>query len=236
MRNRNRKIKEILDLCDRVVVQSENGSNFEVGLVKKDNTRRIVRTSDSDARQRFDPRYIKEKRYYGTMANIPGGEAFVTPEYVEGKIVGDVVISLDKSYPLKKKLIINATKGGYKIIGGEKHIVRKIYQKRKDAWKQINRQEKTVPKEITELKKRNFNNIGEFAINTNSSARLCDYLIVNEKIANMIHVALGSGFESDKSTEYHIDVVINAPAQRLDIVGKRGKKNIFIMKKGRFSV
>ena len=96
---------------------------------------------------------------------------------------------------------------------------------------------KSLSKDIIALKKNNFNQIGEFAINTNPNARLCDYLIINEKIANMIHIAFGSGFEADAATEYHMDVVIDSPRQKLDIYGldKSGRKN-WIIKKGAFVI
>ena len=68
---------------------------------------------------------------------------------------------------------------------------------------------KSLPRDIIGMKKRNFNGIGEFAVNTNPRAYLCDYLIVNEKIADMIHIALGSGFEPDKSTEYKLHWLIH---------------------------
>ena len=92
---------------------------------------------------------------------------------------------------------------------------------------------KALPKNIIKMKKDNFNKIGEFAINTNPKARLCNYLIVNEKIAGMIHIALGSGFEDDRATVYHYDVVINAKEQKLDIYGLKGKNKLWMMKKGK---
>ncbi len=85
--------------------------------------------------------------------------------------------------------------------------------------------------------KKNFRKIGEFAINTNPKAKLCDYLIVNEKIARMIHIALGMGFDSDRATVYHWDIVIDSPKQKLDIYGIDKKKNIhWVIKKGKFAV
>jgi leucyl aminopeptidase (aminopeptidase T) len=62
-------------------------------------------------------------------------------------------------------------------------------------------------------------------------------LIVNEKIAGMIHLALGSGYEDDRSSVYHYDTVINAREQKLDIYGltKQGKK-LWMMKKGKLTV
>jgi len=134
-------------------------------------------------------------------------------------------------------LVIEADKEGYKIASGPKDIIEKLEHKKKEAWEILINQEKhnSAPKEIIELKKRNFNRIGEFAINTNPNAKLCDYLIVNEKIARMIHIALGSGFEPDTATEYHTDIVINSPRQKLDIYGidNDGKEH-WIIKKGEF--
>ena len=51
----------------------------------------------------------------------------------------------------------------------------------------------------------------------------------------MIHVAFGSGFEPDKATEYHMDVVIDSIRQKLDIYGvdNTGEKQ-WILKSGRF--
>jgi hypothetical protein len=243
MRARNKKIKSIMDKSEKIYVRSniKYGCNFEVNLIKEDGTRRKVNASDSDARHLIHPEYGKEKKYFGMMANIPGGEAFTTPDYFSGRIVGDVVISLDKSYRLSSSnpLIIDVKKNRYKIISGEKKIIRNLNEKREESWKRINEQEKnkSIPKDIIELKKKNFNGIGEFAINTNPKARLCDYLIVNEKIANMIHVALGSGFEADRATEYHIDMVIDAPRQKLDIYGidKTGTM-LYLLKNGKFVV
>jgi leucyl aminopeptidase (aminopeptidase T) len=57
---------------------------------------------------------------------------------------------------------------------------------------------------------------------------------VNEKIANMMHVAMGSGFEADTSTTYHTDVVFDAPGQRIDAYGvdAKGKKH-WIVRRGK---
>ncbi len=238
MRARNRSIAKRLERCDTVVVKGKDGCDFVVGLVKSDGTRRRIIGSDSDVRTKLDPYFVKQGRQFGRMANIPGGEAFTTPEYLEGIIVGDVVISLDQSYRLsyKEPLVIKARKGDWRIVSGPKLIRDKLDKKVRDSWKRILRQEKegSVPKEIIELKKKNFRGIGEFAINTNPRARLCDYLIVNEKIAGMIHIALGSGFEQDKATEYHIDIVIDALRQRLDIYGLDAKsKEHWIMRDGK---
>ena len=96
---------------------------------------------------------------------------------------------------------------------------------------------RSLPKEIIETYSRNFWSVGEFAINTNPKAKLCRYLIVNEKIARMIHVALGMGYEPDKKTVYHWDIVVNSPRQKLDIYGIDKRKKIhWIIKKGDFVI
>jgi leucyl aminopeptidase (aminopeptidase T) len=82
-----------------------------------------------------------------------------------------------------------------------------------------------------------FNYIGEFAVNLNPKAKLCDYLIVNEKIAKMMHVAMGMGFEPDRKTLYHWDMVINSPKQKMDVYGVDSKHKVhWIIKKGNFKV
>ncbi|MBW2976293.1 hypothetical protein KY347_02495 [Candidatus Woesearchaeota archaeon] len=246
MRDRNWKIKEIADKCELIKVSGEKTdgfkTEFEVGLVRQDKIHRWVRTSDTDVREKINSEYLKMTGIKaGTMANFPGGEAFVTPEYVKGTITGDVVISIDQSYLLSEKepLVIEADGHEYRIISGPEEIIKKLDEKKKEAWQIILNQEKfkSLPKEVIELKKKNFNMINEFAINTNPSAKLCDYLIVNEKIARMIHIALGSGFEPDRATEYHTDIVINCPRQKMDIYGvdKDGNKH-WIIKKGEFVV
>jgi len=178
------------------------------------------------------------------MANIPGGEMFLTPEYIKGIFYGDVVISIDKSYVLNRKnpLVIECKGNDYKILKGPTTVVKKIKEKKEEAMKLLKTQEKnkSLPKEIIEMKKRNFNNLGEFAINTNPNARLCNYLIVNEKIAGMIHIALGSGYEGDRASIYHYDIVINAKEQKLDIYGVKGtgknQKRFWMLKKGKLAV
>lgn len=246
MKRRDDKIKRVTERSEviRVVGKRVKGLQtcFEVGLRKKDGKHRWARGSDVEARSILNKDYLRRTGIRaGNMSNIPGGEMFITPEYLEGTIVGDVVIAIDGSYviPENKPIVIKATKKGYKVISGEKRILEQLRGKKKEAWKSILEQEKnkSLPKEIVKLKKRNFNKIGEFAINTNPKAKLCRYLMVNEKIARMIHIALGSGFEPDRATEYHSDIVINSPRQKMDIYGidKKGKK-LWIIRKGRFVI
>ncbi len=243
---RNRKIMGIIDKSDSIRVIGEKTkhgqSDFTVFIKDKNGKRRTPFSSGIDVRSKIDKDYLKETGIYaGTYANIPGGEAFMTPEYIDGTFIGDVVIATDSGshlIPKNAPLVIKCDKNGYKILSGDKKIVKTIIKERNDSLKQLNMMQKNgaVPKDVAELKKKNFMKLGEFAINTNPKARLCDYLIVNEKIANMIHIALGMGFDADRSSTYHYDIVINAKQQKFDIYGQKDGKKIWILKKGHFVV
>ena len=241
MAKKNKKIADIMNRCQRIFVKGKK-TDFEVALLRPDGVRRMAKVSDVETRQLVKiEEHNGKKLRTGSMSNIPGGEAFTTPEYINGTFYGDVVISIDDSFNLsaKQPLIVKCDKKGYKLVKGPKKVVAEIKKHKKEAWKKLLDQEKqgSLPKFVIDMKKRNFNKIGEFAINTNPKAELCDYLIVNEKIANMIHIALGSGFDPDRATVYHYDIVINAKMQKLDIYGVDAKgKERWILKKGKFVI
>jgi len=236
MKKKNDALIGLANKSDKIMVESAK-TKLEINLLRKNKTHVVPMNSDVDVRWKMDPHYLKKGIKAGTYANIPGGEMFLSPEWMKGTFYGDVVISIDKSYVLNSKnpLVIKCDEKGYKIIGGPKDVIKKIHEKKNESMKVLLKQEKnkSLPKEIIKMKKANFNQIGEFAINTNPKAELCNYLIVNEKIAGMIHIALGSGFEDDRATVYHYDIVINAKEQKLDIYGLKGKKKHWMMKKGK---
>jgi len=244
IRARNQKIKDLMDKCNIIHVEGKLDEKYvtklEVGLVKEDGSRRWVRRSDTDVTEKINKTYLEMTGIRaGNMGNIPGGEAFVTPEYMKGIFVGDVVVHVDQSYALDEKnpLVVECYGDSYKIISGPKDVIEKINKRKDEAMKLLLEAEKhkSLPKEIIDLKKNNFERVGEFAINTNPKAKLCEYLIVNEKIARMMHIALGSGFEPDRSTEYHMDIVFNAPRQKLDVYGiDKDNNKHWILKDGNF--
>jgi hypothetical protein len=246
IRSRNQALKNKMDSCDVIHVEGKLNEKYttklEVGLVKKDGKRRWVRRSDTDVREKINEDYLEMTGIKaGNMGNIPGGEAFVTPEYMKGVFVGDVVVHVDQSYPLNEKnpIVVECNGDSYKIIEGPKEIIDKINIRKEESMKLLLEAEKhkSMPQEIIDLKKQNFERIGEFAINTNPKAKLCEYLIVNEKIAKMMHIALGSGFEPDRASLYHMDIVFNAPRQKLDVYGIDGdNKKHWILKDGEFVV
>ncbi len=245
IRKRSKKIKSIFDKCDKIRVIGEEinklKTDFTVHLVNKD-LRRYFVASDSDVTTKIDEEYYKLTGIKcGLYANFPSGEAFVTPEKVEGLIVGDVVISIDQSYRLDKKnpLVLKVKDYKYEVVSGPKKIIDKMKQTKADVMEKIRNIEnkKALPVKITKMYRKCFNYIGEFAVNLNPKAKLCDYLIVNEKIAKMMHVAMGMGFDPDRKTMYHWDMVINSPRQKMDVYGVDSKnKNHWVIKKGKFVV
>ena len=246
LRKRSNKIKNILDKCEyvRIIGEQVDGhkTDFTVHLVDECGKKREFTAQDSDVRTIVDQEHFRKTgKKCGAYANFPSGEAFVTPEKVNGVIVGDVVINIDRSYriPEKSPVIIEVGDGGYKVIKAHSRMLKVMKREWKDAREKIRNFEKkgSLPKEIVKVYKANFRKIGEFAINTNPKAKLCDYLIVNEKIAKMIHIALGMGFSPDRATTYHWDIVIDSPKQKLDIYGiDKNKKPHWVIKKGKFVV
>ncbi len=201
-----------------------------------------ILASDIEVNPKTPPEAAKIfKTKSGRYGNFPGGEVFFTPYKMDGTFVGDVVISIDKSYiiPNSDPMVVSVKNGHYKILKASK-IIRKAFNKRKkDSWKLIDilEKNKSSPKNIINGLRKNFDRVGEFAVNTNPKARLSRYLIETEKLAKMMHIALGSGYEPGRETTYHCDIVINAPRQKMDLWGidPKGKEH-WIIKKGKFVV
>lgn len=246
IRARSHEIKQILDGCETIRVIGKDIKGYKtdlmIDLIDKEGKRREFIASDSDVRYIVDREYLKKTGIKaGCYANFPSGEVFVTPENASGVFIGDVVISIDQSYiiPEDVPLIIEIKENKYRIIDGHEKLVKKMKRERHELKQKIRNYEanQSLPAAITKMYRKNFNAIGEFAINLNPKAKLCNYLIVNEKIARMIHIALGMGFEPDRKTVYHWDIVINSPRQKLDIYGiDKNKKVHWIIKKGNLAV
>lgn len=243
MRARNEAIKKAVEKSNKIIVRGikVRGGRTELEvLIGKGKKKRIIMKSDSDARNKIDRRILKEKGILaGMYANYPGGEAFLTPESINGRAIGDVVINIDRSYVLSEKnpIVVEFNNGKWKLKKAPAKIKGRIEKELRDVKKLINEYEKNkaLPAEIIKQYRENFKRVGEFAINTNPKAKLGNYLIENEKIARMLHIALGSGFEPDRQTLYHWDFVINSPRQKLDIYGIDSKeRKHWIVRKGKF--
>src|SRR3989344_4781429 len=171
IRRRNQKIKDLMDKCDVIHIQGKLKEKYvtklEVGLVMDSGQRRWVRRSDTDVREKINSEYLKMTGIKaGCMGNIPGGEAFVTPEYIKGIFVGDVVVHVDMSYQLdgKNPMVVECYGDSYKIIDGPKDIVKKINEKKQESLKMLLLAEnhKSLPQDIIDMKKKNFEKVGEF--------------------------------------------------------------------------
>lgn len=247
LRRKNEKIIKIIMKSDYLFVKGKKKVNgqltdlkVDLSCVKKGRT--YIWESDSDVRHLLNK---GAQKHYGIKAgrygNCPSGEAFFTPEKIDGTAVSDVVINIDQSYVIPKNnpLVVKFKNGIYKVQSGPKIILSKMIEKRSEAKKLIKtyKKQKSLPAKIVRSYEKNFMRTGEFAINTNPKARLSRYLIETEKIAKMMHIALGSGYEPDRETLYHWDMVINCPEQKIDIYGVNGKgKKLFILKDGNFVI
>lgn len=246
LRKTSDKIRNIFNKCKHIRVVGKTVDNYKtdfiVYLIDEKGKRRDFISSDCDVKNIVDKQYYQDTGIKaGTFANFPSGEAFCTPEKVRGTMVGDVVINIDQSYiiPENNPIVVEFTEKGYKLVKVPtkiKKIMRKVLN---ESRQKIKNYEKSgsLSKEVIQIYKRNFKSVGEFAVNTNPKAKLSNYLIVNEKIARMIHVALGSGFEPDKKTIYHWDIVVNSPKQKLDVYGVDKKNKVYwVIKKGELVV
>jgi hypothetical protein len=246
LRKKSDKIRNIFNKCKHIRVIGKTVNNYKtdfiVYLLDEKGKRRDFISSDCDVTNIIDKQYFQDTGIKaGTFANFPSGEAFCTPEKVRGMMIGDVVINIDQSHiiPENNPIIVEFTDTGYKVIKAPMKIKKIMIKVKSESWQKIKTYEKSrsLPKEIVEIYKRNFKSVGEFAVNTNPKAKLSNYLIVNEKIAKMIHVALGSGFEPDKKTLYHWDIVVNSPKQKLDVYGVDKKNKVYwVIKKGELVV
>jgi hypothetical protein len=246
LRKTSDKIRNIFNKCKhiRVVGKTINSykTDFIVELLDEKGKRRDFISSDCDVKNIIDKQYFHDTGIKaGTFANFPSGEAFCTPERVRGTLIGDVVINIDQSHiiPENEPIIVEFANKGYKLIKVPSKIRKVMTKTKREAWQKIKNYEKSkaLPKEVIQIYKRNFKSVGEFAVNTNPKAKLSNYLIVNEKIARMIHIALGAGFEPDKKTLYHWDIVVNSPKQKLDVYGVDKKNKVYwVIKKGELVV
>ena len=219
------KIRHLITGADSVVVKGRPVNGFSTDLV--------VTVDDREVRVGEGAVNMLPKTNFG---NFPDGEVFLTPETAEGIFVADEVMVIDRSYLLKRPVVIKMKGNEYEIAEAPHRIKRAIEKERAKAWKRIETWEaKGVSKDIVEMNKRNFMNIGEFAIGINPKARVSPYLIEAEKIDRTIHMALGSGYEPDRETTYHWDAVAGWN-QRLDIaVTKRGESTV-LLQEGKWSI
>ncbi|MFA5142460.1 MAG: hypothetical protein WC471_05840 [Candidatus Woesearchaeota archaeon] len=242
LRKHTRALKDKLKGCMLInVVSHDTNKEYNTNLIVDIGPRRLI-PDDSDVTNLYEEDLYKEtKKKYGMYTNIPGGEVFFTPHSMHGTFVGDVVMHTDRSVMLSAKdpIVVSVEEGRYKIVRAPRDMEKEIEAIKQEHMKVLLEKEKhkAMPQNIIDMQKENYDRIGEFAINTHPTAKLCEYLVVNEKIARMIHIALGKGFEKDRKTVYHMDIVIDAAKQKLDIYGiKPDGAEVWVLRKGRMVV
>ncbi len=245
MRKLNSAIVSVLSKSKNLYAEGlkfpEGQTKLKMDLTAFLEGKRQFHPDSADMQHLIDTSSIKKGVKAGNYGNIPAGEVFFTPEFIEGTLLGDVSIHLDKSYKLtpKKPLIIKIKNSKFTIQTKNKKLKKAFENKLKESKQMISlyQKNKTLPKKTIDEYKRNFYKVGEFAINTNSGATPSMYLIEAEKAAGMIHLAVGSGFDIGTQTTHHSDTVVNAPRQKLNIYGLTEKlEKIYIMKNGKLVV
>jgi len=246
LNKKNLFIKRILEKSNTLYVKAEKEiagykTDFSIDLKPFKKGLRELFTDEGKVNELIDKEKLKKFNVkVGLYGNFPAGECFMTPQNINGRMVSDVVINIDRSYiiPKNKPIVIDFNKGYYSIVSAPQFIKNKIKKELNDARKLIKEFEKnkSLPKKIIEEYKKNFKRVGEFSINTSPKARLSRYLIETEKMAKMMHVAIGSGFEPGTQTVYHWDTVINSVNQKINVfaVDEKGRKH-FIIKKGKMN-
>ena len=225
MREKCAKIRDAVNGAEKVVVEGR----------EVDGARTRMSVEVGNRRAKVDDGIVNMSSE-ANFGNFPAGEVFITPEAVQGVFVADEVIVIDKSYLLKSPLIIELKRNEYEVIDGPKEILDAIRREREKAWKRIEDWEAMgVPRDLVELNKKNFMNIGEFAVGLNPNARVSRYLIEAEKIDRTVHIALGSGYDPDRPTTYHWDSVAGWN-QKLSVTAVKKGRGIPILKEGSWEI
>lgn len=172
--------------------------------------------------------------------NLPAGEAFLTPENVNGTLVVDGSITLDKSYLLEKPLIFKFKEGKFNLdwmVCTDRRLAQKIHRTiswYKEYLRNI-KQKKILSEQVIQIYEKNFYRVGELGIGTNPNAKVSKWLIESEKALGTIHVALGSGYEPERKTVHHEDMVAGWKTP-LTVEAIIDKKPVKILDKGKLVV
>jgi leucyl aminopeptidase (aminopeptidase T) len=127
----------------------------------------------------------------GAKGNLPAGEIFIAP--VEGTANGVFVIdgSIGSLGRVDAPVAVLVEKGFAVVLNGRRSALQFS----------------------TQLKERNYRNIAEFGIGTNTKAKLSGELLEDEKVFGTCHIALGNNvhFGGKVDVPYHVDGIITKP-------------------------
>lgn len=185
LQNKHSEIKEILDKTNELRITTEAGTDL------------ILNIKDIKA--------ISACGVYtapGTGGNLPGGEVYIHPtkEGADGKVVIDVCLrTKERTRLVEKPFTIKVEKGKVTSIEGSQEAEDLKYSL---DWAKANAK---FPENVSYL--------CEFAIGTNEQAIPSGVTIIDEKLHNTCHVAIGSNywFGGPIRTIIHLDQVFKNP-------------------------
>ncbi|MFC1617748.1 aminopeptidase [Patescibacteria group bacterium] len=211
------KIMRKFNRAHRIYVKTKRGTNFEAGI---------------KTRQSFvDDGDFSKPGLYG---NVPAGEAFVSPDLndVNGTIVIDASMTQRRGLEIKKPIKLELKNNHIYAINGSheaKMLKSDIAQAIAGVRKNV-RAGKFGKKEAEEYIK-NCHAIGEIGLGVNPKAKIGHSPIEDEKVINVMHVAIGRNYDFDQVAPIHFDCMLRGPEVVLEYPG--GKKET-IHKNGKF--
>ncbi|MFP4567797.1 MAG: aminopeptidase [Candidatus Woesearchaeota archaeon] len=143
----------------------------------------------------------------GTGGNLPGSEAYIAP--AKGGVNGTVYI--DGSIRLKNKTILLKNPVKLEIEKGSIKSINNTYEARQ-LLETLNWAKRKAKKP------ENIWKIGELGIGLNKKAKIIGSTIIDEKVYNTAHIAIGSNswFGGDIKTFIHLDQVFKNPILKAD--------------------
>ncbi len=185
------QMKELMDGTKEIHVTTQLGTDLYIDVKGKDT---IANAADYSS--------------FGKGGNIPAGEVYIPPNgkhNVNGKVVIDASIRhMNGTSLVKEPVTLRIEKGSVVAIEGmqEARLLEKTIENAKERAK----------------KPENVALIGELGIGINPRATLVGSTIIDEKVYNTAHVAIGSNawFGGDIKTLIHLDQVFNKPNIFLD--------------------
>jgi leucyl aminopeptidase (aminopeptidase T) len=147
----------------------------------------------------------------GKMANLPCGEAFISPALggTNGVVVFDGSVTLLDRSVIPKTPVVVTFKDGYvtDVTGGP--VAKELF----DA---IRQGEQMARARGLAVEEKNARHLGELGIGLNPEARVCDNLMEAEKAWNTMHFAIGANFDNDAPALIHQDCLVLNPSTWVD--------------------
>lgn len=210
LRERARRIKELLDRAVEAHITSPGGTDLRIGLKGREGFK-----DDGDF------------RLPGAGGNIPCGEVFISPELGrgDGVLVFDGSLSLVDGVLVLKEPVKCTVKGGFVvgIEGGEEaRIFERSLQRGEEMAEELFREGSFSENTMREYHS-NARHLGELGIGLNPRAEIVGNMLEDEKAFRTCHVAVGSNYDNDAPALIHLDGLIKEPTIVLTMEGGEEK-------------